>query len=178
MIRFFPLLAPYNNCGPYGMRGATMHDAVDLCAPTGTVIIAVDDGTVTWGTDPVGGNVAVLHCTDGTAVYYAHMLDEQSGSKLVQAGDEIGRVDMSGNAQGTVPHCHFQVWSSGSFNGPHPDPTAELLAAPQLYSPIPPPPAPTNPNARALLVGLGIVALSAGLAWAIRGPLHLRRHAA
>jgi murein DD-endopeptidase MepM/ murein hydrolase activator NlpD len=129
MIRVFPLLAPYSNCGPYGPRGAGFHYGIDLCAPTGTTIVAVDDGTITYGTDPMGGNVAVLHAPDGNAYYHAHMLDAQTGSLSVSAGTTIGRVDMTGNAFGTVPHLHFEWWPSGAFQRPAPDPTAQILAS-------------------------------------------------
>jgi murein DD-endopeptidase MepM/ murein hydrolase activator NlpD len=137
MIRIFPLLAPYSNCGPYGTRGNGMHYGIDLCAPTGTTIVAVDDGTVTYGTDPIGGNVAVLRSSDGNAYYHAHMLDVQAGARSVRAGEPIGRVDMTGNAFGTVPHLHFEWWPSGSFQRPAPDPTPQILAALHMSTPAP-----------------------------------------
>jgi murein DD-endopeptidase MepM/ murein hydrolase activator NlpD len=106
-----------------------MHYGIDLCAPTGTTIVAVDNGTVSYGTDPIGGNVAILHAADGNAYYHAHMLDTQTGARAVRVGDPIGRVDMTGNAFGTVPHLHFEWWPSGSFQRPAPDPTPQILAA-------------------------------------------------
>jgi len=177
VIRFFPLIAAYNNVGPYGTRGTGFHYGVDLGAPTGTTVVAVDYGTVNFGTDTLGGNVAILHATDGNAYYYAHMLDVQSGSRKVSAGDAIGRVDMTGNAQGTVPHCHFEWWPSGSYQSPAPDPTAQLVAAPHVVSPAPPIQQPTSgvpgrDYTAAVLVALGIVGFSGALAWAITsGPL-------
>lgn len=156
MIRVFPLLAAYNNCGPYGMRAGSMHYGVDLCAPTGTTIVAVDSGTVSYGTDPLGGNVATLHAQDGNAYYHAHMLDVQSGSQPVSAGTPIGRVDMTGNAQGTVPHLHFEWWPSGAFQRPAPDPTAQLLAS--LSSP--PVTSSSFPIGKALLILAGLGAIS------------------
>jgi murein DD-endopeptidase MepM/ murein hydrolase activator NlpD len=171
VIRFFPLIAPYKNVGPYGTRGAGFHFGVDLGAPTGTAVIAVDYGTVNFSVDPLGGNVAVLHATDGNAYYMAHMLDVQSGSRKVSAGDAIGRVDMTGNAQGTVPHCHFEWWPSGSYQSPAPDPTAQLVAAPHALSPAPVP-SPVTTHTTAIFVALGIVGFSGVLAWALTsGPL-------
>ncbi len=177
MIRFFPLIAPYKNVGPYGTRGTGFHYGVDLGAPTGTTIIAVDYGTVNFAVDPLGGNVAVLHATDGNAYYYAHMLTVQSGSRKVSAGDAIGQVDMTGNAQGTVPHCHFEWWPSGSYQSPAPDPTAQLVAAPHVLSPAPQLPQPGTPSYEiTVLVALGIVGFSGALAWAMTsGPLARRR---
>jgi murein DD-endopeptidase MepM/ murein hydrolase activator NlpD len=178
MIRFFPIIAPYNNVGPYGTRGTGFHYGVDLGAPTGSTVVAVDYGTVNYGIDPKGGNVAVLHATDGVAYYYAHMLDVQSGSRKVSAGDAIGRVDMTGNAQGTVPHVHFEEWPSGSYQSPAPDPTAQLVAAPHVVYPAPELPQPvTVPSyVPTVLVALGIVGFSGALAWALTaGPLRVPR---
>jgi len=173
MIRYFPLLAPFVNCGPYGTRGGGMHYGVDLCAPTGTTVIAVDDGTVTYGTDTLGGNTAVLHAKDGNAYYYAHMLDVQSGSRSVSAGDAIGHVDMTGNAQGTVPHTHFEWWPTGTFQRPAPDPTEQLTAAPQWGGPSPGPAPVTSSRSYVgtVFAALGIVAASGAIAWAIRRPV-------
>ena len=138
MIRVFPLAAPYHNCGAYGQRGGSFHYGVDLCAPEGTPALAVDDGHVTYGTDPLGGNVAIVHANDGAAYYYAHLLPNTGLSPgPVSAGDTIAHVDHSGNAALTVDHLHFEEWPSGSFQRPAPDPTPALLAT--LGQPAPSP---------------------------------------
>jgi len=173
VIRFFPLIAPYSNVGPYGTRGTGFHYGVDLGAPTGTTVVACDYGTVNYGTDPLGGNVAVLHADDGNAYYHAHLLDVQTGSRKVVPGEAIGRVDTSGNAKGGIPHCHFEWWPSGSYQSPAPDPTAQLTAAPHVEAPAPPPanPATTPASSTSAIVGvLGILGLSGVLAWALTRP--------
>lgn len=144
MIRCYPLTGvPKVNVGSYGPRtknGVTkLHDAVDLGAPTGTPVVAVDDGVVSLGTDPTGGNVAVLRTADGTGYYHAHLLDVQSGTRQVKAGQQFARCDTTGNAALVgIPHVHFQIWPGGQFNrgSVHPDPTAQLLAAPVLAAPV------------------------------------------
>lgn len=174
MIRYFPLIAAYANVGPYGTRGAGFHYGVDLGAPTGTAVVACDDGTVSFGVDPLGGNVAILHAQDGSAYYYAHMLDVQTGSIAAKAGDQIGRVDMSGNAQGTVPHCHFEWWPTGAHQSPAPDPTSQLVAAIHLSAPnaVLPVQAPivTRDYTGATAVALGIVAVAGAAAWVLTRP--------
>lgn len=157
-----------------------MHYGVDLCAPTGTPVLSVDDGTVSFGSDALGGNIAVLHAEDGNAYYYAHMLDVQAGSRPVKAGDQIGRVDMTGNAQGTVPHTHFEWWPSGSFQRPAPDPTDQIVAAPRVGASPTSPPAPTPlplPAAPAkrdyttvIVAAASIIVTSGMLAWILTRP--------
>ncbi len=166
-IAVYPIAGvPRNICAGYGNRtgadGVThLHDACDLCAPQGSPAVAVNDGTVSYGTDPFGGNVAILHIADGTAYYYAHLLDVQTGQRSVSVGDQIGRVDMTGNAALVgISHVHFQVWPGGTFvkGTVHPDPTADLNAAPILDVPAD---APTTgagwvEAAIAALVGIGL----------------------
>lgn len=143
MIRYYPLTGVAKTVvGGYGNRttnGVTkLHDAVDLGAPTGTPVIAVDDGLVVHGTDPTGGNVAILH-VGTTAYYHAHLLRTQSGSRNVKAGEQFAECDTTGNAALVgIPHVHFQVWPGGTFQQGtvHPDPTADLMAAEVLSAPI------------------------------------------
>lgn len=144
ILAYYPIAgAPRNICAGYGNRtypdgSVKLHDACDLCAPLGSPIVAPADGTAKWGVDAVGGNVIVVTVSDGSAWYLAHALDVQSGSRVVRAGQALGRVGMSGNAKGTVPHCHTQLWPTGQFvpGSVHPDPTAALLAAPVLSAPL------------------------------------------
>lgn len=90
------------------------HMGVDLGAAAGTPLLACVDGTVRYGVDPKGGNVAILSSTlDGTAFYYAHMNAPQSGSRDVRAGEIVGAVGNSGNASVTAPHLHFELWPGG-----------------------------------------------------------------
>jgi murein DD-endopeptidase MepM/ murein hydrolase activator NlpD len=181
MIRYFPLLSPYNNCGPYGPRGSGTHYGVDLCAPTGTPIVAVDDGSVTFGTDAMGGNVAVLHAHDGNAYYHAHLEKFEGSNRTVNAGDIIGYVDMTGNAVNTIPHLHFEWWPTGSFQRPAPDPTTQLVDAP-IFGVEPPLPVASPSSSRSyagtIAIAFGIVAASGVIAWAMRRPRPLRRRRA
>src|SRR5690242_16762159 len=95
------------------MAGRT-HYGNDLFAPEGTPLLAVDDGVVRYGTDPLGGNVANLYATDGTRYYYAHQYAFAHGaspgtSRSVRAGEILGYVGTTGNAQGTPSHVHFEI---------------------------------------------------------------------
>lgn len=96
------------------------HMGVDIRAPGGTAVYPITDGLVTnVGTDPKGGNIVNVQHADGVRSYYAHL-----GTIQVQKGDKItkesvlGTIGESGNAAGTVPHCHFQVWKDGQIRNP------------------------------------------------------------
>lgn len=102
---------------PNGRKG---HAGVDLRAPAGTPIYPMAPGIVTRvGTDPIGGNVVNVQHADNVKTYYAHL-----STAKVQKGDRVdnntvlGTVGDTGNAKGTYPHCHFQVWKDGQLANP------------------------------------------------------------
>ena len=90
------------------------HRGTDIFAAVGSALIAVDDGDARAATDPKGGNVIYLRADDGTVYYYAH-LSAYVGQfpRRVTAGEQIGAVGTSGNAQGKTPHLHFEVHPGG-----------------------------------------------------------------
>jgi murein DD-endopeptidase MepM/ murein hydrolase activator NlpD len=182
VIRVYPIAgAARNICAGYGPRttnGVTkLHDACDLCAPTGTPAVACDDGVVTYGSDQLGGNTAVLRTSDGFGYYYAHLEDVQTGSRALKVGQQFGRVDTTGNAALVgISHVHFQVWPGGVF-GPtgtvHPDPTADLNAATVLTAPVG---GIYSTGSKILIAALSAAALvalgyGAGYVWDNRGDL-------
>ena len=174
-MKYFPLAgAPYSNIGPYGPRGAGFHYGVDLAAPTGTTIVAVDDGTVKFGVDPLGGNVAILHASDGRAWYFAHLSGFEGASRKVLAGEAVGYVGTSGNAAGGPSHVHVELWPSGSFQRPAPDPTTEIVSAPQLSAPLSRPSMKQPSVARAVALGVVIVAAAGAVAVTMAPPRWLR----
>jgi hypothetical protein len=105
------------------------HRGTDIFAPRGTPVLAVDDGHIRADTDPKGGQVTYLRCADGAVYYYAH-LDQYVGTypRAVTAGEVIGTVGTTGNAQGTTPHLHFEVHPRGDHDTINPFP---LLQAAQ-----------------------------------------------
>jgi murein DD-endopeptidase MepM/ murein hydrolase activator NlpD len=123
------------------------HRGTDIFAPTGTPVLAVDDGEIRADTDPKGGIVAYLRATDGTVYYYAH-LDQYRGfyPRSVSMSEEIGTVGTSGNAQGKAPHLHFEVHPEGSAVSVNPYPLL-LDVAPHgsIKLPVPTMPLPPNP---------------------------------
>lgn len=115
-LRIFPVAggARYTDDWNQGDRPFRVHLGNDLFAPEGTPLLAVDDGVVRFGTDPLGGNVANLRAPDGTRYYYAHLTGFRGESnRRVGAGEIIGYLGTTGNAAGTPPHTHFEVHPGG-----------------------------------------------------------------
>lgn len=136
------------------------HQGVDIHAAAGTPIVAVDDGVAHGGEDPRGGHVVNLTADDGTRYYYAHEGDPISINGRVNAGDILGVVGSSGNAQGTDPHCHFEMHPMG---GAAIDPYPYLKAA-ESGTVFVPPPAKTSP----WWAALGILGLAGAVALVVR----------
>lgn len=88
--------------------GYHLHAGVDILAPMGTPIYATFAGYVTENPNGLGGLAVEVHGAPGYT-YNAHLSaysDHSTGS--VQAGDVIGYVGDSGDAQGGPPHDHFE----------------------------------------------------------------------
>lgn len=87
-------------------RVGHIHAGVDIFAPAGAQIVAPFAGTARSSSSGLGGLSVYVDGSEGY-VYNAHL---SSLGKLgnVRAGDVIGYVGTSGNAQGTSPHDHFE----------------------------------------------------------------------
>jgi murein DD-endopeptidase MepM/ murein hydrolase activator NlpD len=89
------------------------HHGDDIFAPLGAPILACADGTVfSVGWNDVGGNRLWLRDGQGNEFYYAHLsaysLAARNG-KHVKAGEVVGFVGNTGDAEGTPYHLHFEV---------------------------------------------------------------------
>lgn len=89
------------------------HHGEDLVAPLGTPLLAVADGTLfSVGWNDIGGWRLWLRDDGGNEFYYAH-LDAYSplalAGRRVKAGDVLGFVGDSGDAEGGLPHLHFEI---------------------------------------------------------------------
>lgn len=95
--------------------GGRTHEALDILAPRGTPVVAVEDGTIA-GLDPSqGGGGIVVYQFDPTGefvYYYAHLEGLTEGlvkGQAVKRGDVLGFVGSSGNAPPGTPHLHFAI---------------------------------------------------------------------
>lgn len=89
------------------------HTGLDFAAPSGTPIVAVANGVITFaGYDGSYGLKTIEVLPDGTEIWYCHQSDIgiAVGEKVVQ-GAQIGRVGSTGNVTG--PHVHIEVRPGG-----------------------------------------------------------------
>jgi peptidoglycan hydrolase-like protein with peptidoglycan-binding domain len=106
---------------PFGPRGLRFHEGIDLPAATGSGVVAVAPGRVSWAGFRSGGwglLVVVAH-RDHVRSLYAHLsrVDVRVGER-VEAGFQIGRVGATGDATG--PHLHFELRVRGAAINPVP----------------------------------------------------------
>jgi murein DD-endopeptidase MepM/ murein hydrolase activator NlpD len=100
-------------------RGARKHEAIDILAPAGTPVVAVDDGKVVkLFTSKPGGLTVYQYDAEGRlAYYYAHLQRYADGLRegaAVRRGQVIGYVGSTGNADPGTPHLHFAVFRLGT----------------------------------------------------------------
>jgi murein DD-endopeptidase MepM/ murein hydrolase activator NlpD len=122
----FPL--PASAHYSYQRRFGTEHKGIDIMAPRGTAVLAVEAGTA-WATvDPKGGNVVYLDSINGRRYYYAHLdhwsaiLQSGNNPKVdVSVGDILGYVGNTGNAAGKAPHLHLQIREGDRYFDPYDD---------------------------------------------------------
>lgn len=94
--------------------GARVHDAIDIMAPRGTPVIAAAGGTVEkLFTSKAGGLTVYVRSPDRrTITYYAHLDAYVRGlreGQAIGAGQQIGTVGATGNADPASPHLHFAI---------------------------------------------------------------------
>ncbi|HEU4820649.1 MAG TPA: M23 family metallopeptidase [Qipengyuania sp.] len=94
--------------------GARVHDAIDIMAPRGTPVVAAVEGTVEkLFTSKAGGLTVYVRSPDRrTITYYAHLDAYVEGlreGQVLSAGEQIGTVGSTGNADPAAPHLHFAI---------------------------------------------------------------------
>ena len=94
------------------------HRGIDICAPSGTAIFAVQGGTVTFsGYNDSFGNHVEIDCGDGLAMLYAHCSELYvTEGKSVATGDLIAAVGATGMASGN--QCHLEMTRDGILFDP------------------------------------------------------------
>lgn len=109
----------FNDWG-FPRAGGRYHEGNDLFTSRGTAVHAPVAGTVQFIVGTVGGNQFVLDGVDGARYLGSHMDSFEGSSRQVAAGDVLGYVGTSGNAQGTSPHLHFAIYLNGKAVNPYP----------------------------------------------------------
>lgn len=110
-----PVAGPRSFADTWGAprSGGRSHEGVDMMAPGGTPLVAVESGAATFKTNRLGGNAVWITGSSGTKYYYAHLSAWEGSSRSVSQGEVIGYVGATGNT--SVNHLHFEVHP---FGGP------------------------------------------------------------
>jgi murein DD-endopeptidase MepM/ murein hydrolase activator NlpD len=99
--------------------GLRTHEALDIMAPRGTPVRAVEDGRVAKLFRSVAGGLTIylFDPSEMFTYYYAHLdryADELREGQTVRRGDVIGYVGSTGNAAEDAPHLHFAIFQLGA----------------------------------------------------------------
>jgi hypothetical protein len=152
----FPLAGDHVLTDSFGdpRGGGRSHAGVDIMADKMVPVLAVADAEVDWVFAERGGNccdVALVH-DDGWRSRYIHLNNDSPGTDddravgiapgvregaRVVAGQVIGWVGDSGNAEATGSHLHFELRRP---DGTPVDPLGSLLAAKRRGRPLVAPP--------------------------------------
>jgi hypothetical protein len=139
----FPIVGAVAFTNDFGdARFTGTHQGNDLMAPRRTIAVAAEPGKIKfWTTSATAGCMLYLYGKSGTTYLYIHLNNDLTkgndnrgkcvagtayykGIKdgaSVQAGQPIGYVGNSGDANGTDPHLHFEVHpNDGDAVNPYP----------------------------------------------------------
>jgi len=102
----------------FGPRGSSFHDGVDIGAPEGTPIHAVDRGEVIYSDQLRGyGNIVIVrHGGNLTSVYAHNQVNLVREGQTVERGEIVARVGSTGRVTG--PHLHFEIRKNNAAQDP------------------------------------------------------------
>jgi murein DD-endopeptidase MepM/ murein hydrolase activator NlpD len=111
----FPVYGPTSYIDTFGAHRAdvTYHHGDDIFGTLGQPLVACTDGIVfSVGFNKIGGNRLWIVDKAGNQFYYAHLsafaVNAVNGSH-VKAGQVIGFMGNTGDAEGTPYHLHFEI---------------------------------------------------------------------
>lgn len=109
----------YKVSSHFGPRGQRHHDGIDIPAPRGTPIVAVDTGVVIYSDNGIRGygNMIVLAHGDDIFTVYAH-----NRSNKVKKGERVERgqliAEIGNTGRSTGPHLHFEIRVKNKVRNP------------------------------------------------------------
>lgn len=100
------------------IRGGHGHEALDIMAPRGTLVLAAGEGKVVklFLSKPGGLTVYQFDNSQTYCYYYAHLDNYAPGLKegtLLRQGEVLGYVGSTGNASPNGQHLHFAIFKLG-----------------------------------------------------------------
>lgn len=102
----------------FGPRGISSHDGIDIGAPEGTPIRAIEKGEVIYSDQLRGyGNIIIVRHTGGFISVYAHNeANLVREGQAISRGEVIARVGNTGRVSG--PHLHFEIRKNNAAQDP------------------------------------------------------------
>ena len=100
--------------------GGRHHMGTDVFAARGTPVVAPVAGRLELRKGSIGGLAFYLYGVDGVTYYGAHLDAITAKPGQLKAGEQIGTVGNTGNADGTTPHLHFEAHPKGVAINPYP----------------------------------------------------------
>jgi murein DD-endopeptidase MepM/ murein hydrolase activator NlpD len=98
------------------------HWGVDIFGKRGTPVLAPVDGIAKHNNS--NGNTVIIEDPKTGYSHWLGHLDSRTieDGEFVNAGDEVGTLGDSGNAKGTAPHVHYNIYktSGGFYTGEDP----------------------------------------------------------
>lgn len=151
----FPVVGTVDYRDDFGEpRGRLSHQGNDLLGTRRAPLVAVESGTVKyWTTSGSAGCMLYLYGDSGTMYEYVHLNNDLTAANdnkgtcvqgvayatadkaHVEAGQQIGYLGDSGDANGVHPHLHFEVHPNGKNAV---SPYRYLRKAAHLLAPAPP----------------------------------------
>lgn len=98
-----------NITSKFGPRGQNFHDGIDISAPEGSPIVAVENGEVIYKDQLRGyGNLIIIrHAAGFVSVYSHNKTNLVREGQMVSQGEMIGEVGSTGRV--SAPHLHFEI---------------------------------------------------------------------
>ncbi len=102
----------------FGARGSSFHDGIDIGAPEGTPIRAIEAGEVIYSDQLRGyGNMVIVRHAGGIVSVYAHNeTNLVREGQTVARGEVVARVGSTGRVTG--PHLHFEIRRNNAAEDP------------------------------------------------------------
>jgi hypothetical protein len=140
----FPVIGPAEYGDDYGdPRWQGRHEGIDIVSVRRALAVAAEAGTVEFDSSAhgAGGCMLDLHGRSGTTYKYIHLNNDLTGKndnrgrcvagtafptglrsgEKVAAGEPVGYVGNSGDADGANPHLHFELHpGGGGSTNPYP----------------------------------------------------------
>ncbi|MGE5305845.1 MAG: peptidoglycan DD-metalloendopeptidase family protein [Alphaproteobacteria bacterium] len=102
----------------FGPRGSSFHDGIDIGAPEGAPIHAIDKGEVIYSDELRGyGNIVIVRHSGNVISVYAHnQINLVREGQSVERGEILARVGRTGRVTG--PHLHFEIRKNNAAQDP------------------------------------------------------------